>query len=119
MEGTIKMYYRIDEPLQLYDEEDIQKEYDDMLDEFGVIRIGNIELYPSYVLETCDPIAYRCGFDDFLNSCEYYETNFESIDDILQDEKIKNSFDVWREENEEPEKDMEEWLEENWGEVMN
>jgi len=51
-------------------EDRVYELYDEMLDEQGVIRIGNLEYYPSYVLEKVDPIAYRVGFSDFLNAYE-------------------------------------------------
>jgi len=44
--------------------------YDEMLDEQGVIRIGNLEYYPSYILEKVDTIAYTCGFWDFVDAYE-------------------------------------------------
>lgn len=43
--------------------------YDDMLDECNPeIKIGYITLSPSRVLEECDPIAYHCGFSDWIDS---------------------------------------------------
>lgn len=48
--------------------------YNEMLDECNdMIKIGYIELYPSRVLEECDPIAYNCGLSDYYDSiCEEY-----------------------------------------------
>ncbi len=44
-------------------------DYDDDLDScYDEIKIGCCTFYPSEVLKECDPIAYRCGFDDFQNS---------------------------------------------------
>ena len=51
-------------------EEKAYEMYDEMLDEQGIIKIGNLEYYPSYVLEKVDPIAYRVGFSDFLDAME-------------------------------------------------
>ena len=53
--------------------------YDEMLDDQGVIKIGTLEYYPSYVLSKVDPIAYNCGISDYYDSirdeyiCEDYE----------------------------------------------
>jgi len=40
-------------------------EYDEMLDEFVEPVFG---IYGSRILKTCDPIAYRTGFNDWLDS---------------------------------------------------
>lgn len=39
-----------------------------MLDESGPVKIGRLEFYPSRILRECDPIAYRCGLNDYENS---------------------------------------------------
>jgi hypothetical protein len=45
--------------------------YDEMLDELhSPIIIGGIEFDPSRVLKELDPIAYQCGFNDWLDSCD-------------------------------------------------
>ena len=42
------------------------EEYDEDLDNcYGEVKIGCCTFYPSEILRECDPIAYRCGFDDF------------------------------------------------------
>ena len=53
-----------------------EAQYDDFLDECNeMVIIGGLTYYPSKVLESVDPIAYRCGFDDYVDSVE-----LESID---------------------------------------
>lgn len=58
---------------------DFAQEYDDFLDEtYGNIQIGCCTFSPSRVLSELDPIAYRCGFSDWLDSeglTEEYEQN--------------------------------------------
>lgn len=49
------------------------KDYYDMYNEFidetnEIVKIWNMEYLPSRVLEELDPIAYRCGFNDWLDS---------------------------------------------------
>lgn len=40
--------------------------YDDWLDEaYSELRIGRCRFGPSVVLKKCDPIAYRCGLNDY------------------------------------------------------
>lgn len=51
-----------------YDDDQLHDMYDDMLNELGIVEIGSITLQPSEVLKKCDPIAYRCGFNDWEDS---------------------------------------------------
>ena len=45
--------------------------YDEWLDEiYGEIMIGNISFLPSRILKELDPIAYRCGFSDYIDSLD-------------------------------------------------
>ncbi len=47
---------------------DYEQMYDDFLDEiYGEINVG-VTLSASKVLSECDPIAYRCGFNDWLDA---------------------------------------------------
>ncbi len=68
--------------------EDVYDAYNDMLDDCSpMVRIGNLEYMPSEVLKRVDPIAYRCGLNDYLDSlaqdglfcleCEEFECNCE------------------------------------------
>ena len=43
--------------------------YDQMIDDCSEeVKIGNITFSPSRVLKELDPIAYRCGLGDYLDS---------------------------------------------------
>ncbi|MEK9698962.1 MAG: hypothetical protein VW270_24510 [Candidatus Poseidoniales archaeon] len=44
-----------------------QEEYDEYLDEQPDVIIGSLSYAPSRVLKLVDPIAYRCGYDDFVD----------------------------------------------------
>ena len=47
----------------------VEEHYDDMLDDaYDEIRIGVCTFTASQILRECDPIAYRCGIDDFVNA---------------------------------------------------
>jgi len=78
---------------------DVDSMYDDMLDEcYSMSGVGGPFTYmlASKVLEDCDPIAYRCGFTDWLDSLsdQYYEVDgnyydkreLERVKDELIDE---------------------------------
>lgn len=42
--------------------------YDEALDSEGAVFVAGIEFYPSRILELMDPIAYRCGYNDWKDS---------------------------------------------------
>ncbi|EOK9195622.1 hypothetical protein PST17_RS13950 [Escherichia coli] len=53
------------------DEDKYDDKYDEWLDEiYGEIMIGNISFLPSRILKELDPIAYRCGFSDYIDSLD-------------------------------------------------
>ena len=54
------------------EEQDYYDEYDNMLDECNP-EVFNI--LPSTILKECDPIAYKCGFSDYLDSIDIDEDN--------------------------------------------
>ena len=42
--------------------------YDEALDSEGAVFVAGIEFYPSRILEELDPVAYRCGYSDWVDS---------------------------------------------------
>ena len=88
-----------DEKIDVYSSDEIDKRYDEYLDtmvdlpDFGVLTYGY-----AYILQELDPIAYRCGYSDFLDACDYIEcdndlfdgdyfesSNHSSDEDVLDD----------------------------------
>lgn len=75
---------------------DLLDRYDETLDEvYGIVKICGYEYQASQAFLDVDPTAYRCGFNDWLDSeCqnevytevdgEYYDTN--EIDDLIESE---------------------------------
>lgn len=48
---------------------DLHDMYDDMLDEvYGTVSIAGYQYSASRSLREIDPIAYRCGFNDWLDA---------------------------------------------------
>ena len=68
-------------------ERDAERMYGDMLDEYPVV-IGSLEYSGSHVLQNIDPIAYRCGFLDYVDSmsldqlCDYGMDSDDYVEDI-------------------------------------
>jgi hypothetical protein len=71
---------------RLISEDDLAEQYDEFLDEFGSIKIGVIQLWPSEVLKKMDPIAYNVGLHDYMSGMEEVLTglyaNAETYDEI-------------------------------------
>lgn len=60
--------------------EDLVSQYNDMLNEcYAPMKIDYMEFEASEVLEKLDPIAYRCGLNDYYDSIcdEYYCEDME------------------------------------------
>ena len=75
-------------------------EYDEFLDEIeGSITVAGMEFFPSDILKSCDPVAYRCAKNDYesnydLDNCEEYndlKDELESLEDQLSD--LENELD--------------------------
>lgn len=65
-----------------FDENDLQEDYDNFLNETsGEIVIAGIEFDPARILETLDPIAYRTGFNDWLDAELSDGSSFIEIDE--------------------------------------
>lgn len=64
--------------------------YDDSLNEMGDIEIGCLSYSPSEVLKRVDPIAYNCGYDDWLDGI---------MSDLVYDLErmdVGDEMDVWQ-----------------------
>lgn len=71
---------------------DINREemYDNFLDDcYEPYKIGSIEFYASDILKSCDPIAYRCGMNDYFSDVDV--TDFSQYNDKVDeiDEQIE------------------------------
>jgi predicted nucleic acid-binding Zn-ribbon protein len=80
------------------DVDDYIYKYDSLLDESGPVTVAGLGFYPSRILGELDPIAYRCGLNDYVDSTysaedtDEYKALSEEIDfladqiDVLQEE---------------------------------
>ena len=54
-----------------YEEEQQHKAFDEFLDEcYAPYKIGDYTFYPSDIMKSCDPVMYRCAFNDWVTDKE-------------------------------------------------
>ena len=64
-------YHLHDEDGNTFSEYELEEQYVDTLDDvFGVVNIAGYEYATSHALKRVDPIAFRCGFSDYLSEFE-------------------------------------------------
>lgn len=82
---------------EIKDESTLDQEYRDYIDEFNTVEIMGMSYTASMVLEEIDPIAYRCGFNDWLDSEEWdeFDGDYMKRDDI---EKVEEEYKDYLEE---------------------
>lgn len=51
----------------LIEERDALEQYDEYLNECGDVTIGGLQYEQAEALKRVDPIAYRCGFNDWAD----------------------------------------------------
>lgn len=88
-------------------ESEVERQYDAELDEYPV-TIGSLEYAGSHVLQKVDPIAYRCGLLDYVDSmsldqlCDYgmdsddYVEDIDSLWDDFEDEMAASVPTIYR-----------------------
>ena len=75
-------------------EVDTYKLYDEMLEEIYGQEINGINISYAEALKDQDPIAYRCGYADFLDSLR------DNTELVEIEEKFYDEFEVQREKDE-------------------
>lgn len=70
-----------------YSDRKLETMFEDTIDECqDNIKIGSLEYLPSLVLKRVDPVAYRCGLADYIDSLLTDEIIFEHADGTYHDE---------------------------------
>lgn len=68
----------LEEVLGMIEENIDEESYDEMLNEvYGEVVFGTLSYLASQVLEAVDPIAYRCGFLDYVDHELYGNIKYE------------------------------------------
>jgi len=82
----------IEEELKYFeiDPEDYEEQYRESLNEFGEVQIGNMSFEPARVVEELDPIAYRCGLNDYVDGLDVeddpkYQELVEELEGLKSD----------------------------------
>ncbi len=88
---------------------DFYEIYDNVLDEvWETSQICGYEYSPAEALKAVDPIAYQCGYNDWINSEIYNDLSHQldcmSDDDSIDFYDLEISFEEEEEEEEEKEK---------------
>ncbi len=67
------------------DPDDYEDQFDESLDEsIPEIEIGCLTYSPSHVLKAVDPIAYRCGLVDYIDSFDVTESDeYKALQDEI------------------------------------
>ena len=74
--------------VDFFEYEVTESEFDDFLDDcYSKVQIGEMTFYPSDVLKSCDPIAYRCSKSDYesnfdLDDCQEYQDLLETVENL-------------------------------------
>ena len=76
-----------------------EEDFDSYLDDEGSVTVCGIEFYPSDILKSCDPIAYRCAKSD-------YESNYD-LDDVAEYSDLKDELEALESELEDFESKLE------------
>jgi hypothetical protein len=87
------------------DNDDYEEQYKEAIDSEGPVTVAGITLDPSRVLQEMDPIAYGCGLNDYVDSCDKDEDpkykELEEEIETLQDELADLELEIEDLDNEE------------------
>ena len=77
-----------------------ESEFDEFLDDcYPEVEVCGLIFYPSVVLKSCDPIAYRCYKSDYesnydLNDCEEHQDLLETVENLESElENLENELE--------------------------
>ena len=81
---------------EVISEAEAVERYEDILDCDGPVSIGTLSYARSYVLREVDPVAYRCGFNDFVDSLSEDGIYVEGITDSeIEDDGQPDEAQEW------------------------
>lgn len=86
------------------DIDDYVEQYEEVLNEEGLVKVGGLTFEPATIIRELDPIAYRCGLNDYVDGIDKDENEDykELIDEleVLEDEltELENELEEKEEE---------------------
>lgn len=99
--GAIKAKIEIKQSeINNFEYEISESDFDEFLDKIEQpVNVCGMQFYPSDILKSCDPIAYRCAKSD-------YESNYD-LDDVEEYADLKDELEALEAELEEFESELE------------
>ena len=76
-----------------------ESDFDEVLDDEGSVTVCGMEFYPSDILKSCDPIAYRCAKAE-------YESSY-GLDDVEEYVDLKDELEALESELDDLESELE------------
>lgn len=67
--------------VMVYTYNELMKQWDECLDSIGNVKVAGLTYSQSTILKAVDPVAYRNGFKDYLDSLGIYENEREEYTD--------------------------------------
>jgi hypothetical protein len=81
---------------EVISEAEAVERYEDILDSEGPLTLAGMSYARSYVLREIDPVAYRCGFNDFVDSLTEDGIYVEGITDSeIEDDGQPDEAQEW------------------------
>lgn len=63
-----------------------EEEYRDLIDESGPVIVAGLKFTASRILEELDPVAYRCGLNDYVDSLDVTkDSEYQALESELAD----------------------------------
>lgn len=74
------------------DNDDYEESYKEAIDSEGLVTVAGIKFDPSRILQEMDPIAYGCGLNDYVDSCNKEDDpKYQELEEELETLKDENS----------------------------
>lgn len=77
MSTRAELIAKINEEVKFVTDDELHEQYDESLNESGCVTVAGMGFWPSDILKNCDEVAYRAGFNDWLDGQDYIEIDGE------------------------------------------
>ena len=67
------------------DIDDYVEQYEEVLNSEGEVKVAGLTFYPADIIRELDPIAYRCGLNDYVDGIEKSDSEkYQELEDELE-----------------------------------